>query len=153
MWACGRKWDGEYVSECVCSCICVCGCSCSCMYIKCVSVWVCSASPCLHPQHPPRPLHPCLSVVWASDWGPWAQSPRKLHQSKQRGGTEPREYSDTKGLPSTVEDFRRDSHKAEPQLKSKVDVARRASHQRCRVLTPGTEICSLLLCASHEISN
>lgn len=59
------------------------------------------------------PSIPCLSVVWASDWGPWAQSPRKLHQSKQRGGTEPREYGDTKGLPCTVEDFRRGSHKAE----------------------------------------
>lgn len=101
------------------------------------------------------PPYPCLSVVWASDWGPWAQSPRKLHQSKQRGGTEPREYSDTKGLPSTVEDFRRDSHKAEPLLSSEaeVDVACCASHQQRRILTLSAEICSLLLCTSLEISN
>lgn len=66
-------------------------------------------------KHPPPSLHPSLSeAVWASDWGPWAQSPRKLHQSKQRGGTEPREYSDTKGLRRAAEDFRGDSHKAQP---------------------------------------
>lgn len=135
--ACGHKWDGEYVGECMYSYVCVCVCAhvhaCILSVCQCECVLPLAAStPNTLPQyqHPPHPPYPCLSVVWASDWGPWAQSPRKLHQSKQRGGTEPREYSDTKGLPSTVEDFRRDSHKAEPPLSSKavVDVACCASH-------------------------
>lgn len=98
-------------------------CACPCMYIKCVTACVL----CLPASIPNT--HLCLSV-WASDWGPWAQLPRKRHQSKQRGGTEPREYGDTKGLPSTVEDFRRGSHKAELPLNSeaRIDAACCASN-------------------------
>lgn len=52
---------------CVCACVPARGwfhrhmCSCSCMYIN----RVCYSTPC--PLTPPLP---CLSVVWASDWGP-----------------------------------------------------------------------------------
>lgn len=131
--ACGHKWD-MWVSASIHMCVCVCVCA----HVHACILNVCQCECVLPPPPAPSPstnthltpLHPCLSVVWASDWGPWAQSPRKLHQSKQRGGTELREYSDTKGLPSTVEDLRRGSHKAEQQLnrKADVDVACCASH-------------------------
>lgn len=73
-------------------------------------------------QHPPHPPTLRLSLVWASDWGPWAQSPRKLHQSKQRDGLELREYRNTKGQLSTEEDFSSASNKGEPLLHSEARV-------------------------------
>lgn len=53
------------------------------------------------PPFPPTLL--CLSMVWPIDWGPWAQSPQQLHQSKQRGWMEG--TLEHKELPSAVEDF------------------------------------------------
>lgn len=96
-------------------------CACTSLCVKHVSLVV-SLSASTHNTltQPNLPLLPVSSVGLLL--GPWAQSPRKLHQSKQRGGTELREYGDTKGLPCTVEDFRRDSNKAELPLNSEVGV-------------------------------
>lgn len=135
----------------------VCGCMwaqmgwrmCECVHVHACILGEVSTSLPLHPQHPPSaltpsspPHPPCLSMVWASDWGPWAQSPRKLHQSKQRGGTEPREYGDTKGLPHREEDFRRDSHKAEQPLNSEPGVVCRLLCFRAnKAASPKSAVC------------
>lgn len=61
---CVRQGDCEFMDTCAHVHACI------------LTVWVIVR---FHSLPPPSPHHPCLSVMWASDWGPRAQSPRKLH--------------------------------------------------------------------------
>lgn len=119
-WICG--WVHVFIRVCVCSC--------SCMYIKCVSVWVCSASPCLHPHHPPSvptPTSPSLSLLACQWYGPLIGGPglsRHGNCTKANKGVE-RSRGNTVTQRGYLAQWKisGESHKAEPLLNSKAEVA------------------------------